>query len=695
MRRIELNLYSRAGLLFISMFVVALAPIRILPADVFSTEDVFRLKYATSAEISPDGKWIAYTVSVQRKVTDPPGERYSELHVVSTETGESRPFVTGMVEVESPRWSPEGDQIAFLSSRGKKAERQVWVIPADGGEASQITHSPTEVKTYRWHPLGDHIAYTATTPASEREKTLKVKGFGFIFYEENLRHRNLYLLDANRSSDRANAAQLTEGITIWDFEFSPDGKWIAASASQENLVDHRYAFNKIHLLNLKSKRLTEFSENDGKLGNFAFSPDSRTMVYTASLNQQDHAVSQVYFKPVNRGVVKNLTPPDFQGHLVWAGWRDNGTVIYRAAEGTWYTLNTVSITGGDRQVILHSESEKVVFDSPTYTADFKHFAFTGTWADIPEDVYYWSPGSSLKRLTVLNPWLADRNLGKQEVISYKARDGWPVEGLLYYPVGYRSNRKYPLIVKVHGGPESHYSYGWHTDYFIPPQVLAGKGYVVLLPNYRASTGYGLKHTEAHFADPAGVEFDDVADGIQHLIDIGLVDGDRVGLGGGSYGGFAAAWFSSYYTQLVKATVMFVGISNLISKVGTTDIPYEMLFVHYGQKLEDRWQLSLERSPIYHAHKSRTATLIIGGADDPRVHPSQSLEFYRRLKMNNHPAVRLVQYPGEEHGNRELQGRIDVLHRSLQWYDWYVKDERPLDGDMPPLDISDTYGLDLN
>jgi len=140
--------------------------------------------------------------------------------------------------------------------------------------------------------------------------------------------------------------------------------------------------------------------------------------------------------------------------------------------------------------------------------------------------------------------------------------------------------------------------------------------------------------------------------------------------------------------------MFVGISDLISKRSTTDIPYEELYVHSGKKLEEMWDFSLKRSPIYWAHQSKTAVLIIGGAADTRVHPSQSLEFYRRLKMNDHPAVRLVQYPGEGHGNRKQPGRIDVLHRQIQWYDWYVKDKKPLDGPMPPLDISECYGLEF-
>jgi len=286
-------------------------------------------------------------------------------------------------------------------------------------------------------------------------------------------------------------------------------------------------------------------------------------------------------------------------------------------------------------------------------------------------------------------------MGKQEVYTYKARDGQEIEGILIYPVGYEEGKRYPLIMQIHGGPESHYPNRFVSRYANPGQTLAGEGYMVFFPNYRASTGYGLEFAAVGYGDAAGVEFDDIADGIDALIADGLADKERVGLGGGSYGGFASAWFATYYTEKVNAVCMFVGISDLISKRSTTDIPYEELFVHSGQKLEEMWQQSLERSPIYHAHKSQTATLIYGGTEDTRVHPSQSLELYRRMKMNDHPAVRLVQYPGEKHGNSKQTGKLDMCLRQIDWYNWYVRDNKPLDGPLPPLDISDKYGLDLD
>lgn len=662
--------------------------------EIFLPEDVLKMKTCTGAKISPDGKWVVYTVRVPRTVDEEPGGAFSELYLVSVESGESKPFVTGKVNVSSPQWSPDGSYIGFRTSRGEKAKTQVWIIPANGGEAWQATHSKTSVSTFRWHPSGNKIAYVATKPKTDREEELDDKGYGFVFYEENLKHRNLYIVDVFPRDEDHEAKQLTEDVTVWNFEFSPDGGTVAAAISPKNLVDHRYMFQKIYLIDVETRDVVRLSDNPGKLGNYAFSPDGSKIGYTAALERKDHAISQVYVMDVAGGQPVNLTPPDFRGHVRRVGWKDKKTILYRSGEGTWPTLSTVNIEGGDRDIILHSQEAGIIVGTPSYTRNFKHFAFVGSAPDTPGDVYYWKKGKEPQRLTTLNPWIAGRELGRQEVIRYSARDGLEIEGILIYPVGYMENKPYPLIVIVHGGPESHYSNGWVTSYSRGGQILSGKGYAVFYPNYRASTGYGVEFALEGYGDAAGKEFDDVADGIEYLIEQGIADPERVGLGGGSYGGFAAAWFASYYTKHVKAVCMFVGISDLISKRGTTDIPYENLYVHAEKKLEDDWEFCLERSPIYWAHQSKTAVLIIGGSADTRVHPSQSLEFYRRLKMNDHPAIRLVQYPGEGHGNRKQPGRIDVLHRQLQWYDWYVKDKKPLDGPMPPLDISECYGLEF-
>jgi dipeptidyl aminopeptidase/acylaminoacyl peptidase len=686
---------SALSLCLFAILALAAAPAVLAAGTPVSPEDILGCKRAGAAAISPSGEWIAYTVSVPRTPAEAAGRAYSELWVVSSKTGDVRPFVTGRANVSQPRWSPDGTRIAFLMARGEKAKTQVWMIPFGGGEARPVTASETSVSTFRWHPAGDRIAYVAATPDTKREEELDAKGYGFTFFEENLKDRNLYLLDVGAEGGVGDRRILTENCSVWEFEWSPDGAMIAAAISPRNLVDERYMFKKIWIIDVESKERRRLSDNPGKLGHFAWSPDGARIAFNAAKELRDHAESQVYVIDIASGETRNLTETDFRGHVEWVGWKDKNTVLYRSGEGVYPTLSLVGAAGGVRKIILDAKSAGVIFDAPSFTMDFKRFAFTGSTSRNPSDVYVWDgKAKEPRRLTHINPSFAGREFGSQEVIRWKARDGVEIEGILIRPVGYEAGTKYPLIVIVHGGPESHYSNGWVSSYGTPAQAFAGKGYAVLLPNYRASTGYGLDFALAGYNDAAGVEFDDIADGIDHLVAAGLADPARVGLTGGSYGGYAAAWFASRYTEKVKAVCMFVGISDLTSKRLTTDIPYEELYVHSGKPIEEMWRQSLERSPIYWAHQSATAVLIVGGAADPRVHPSQSIEFFRILKMNDHPAVRFVQYPGEGHGNAGQPGRADVLFRQLDWFDWYVRDGKPIEGPMPPLDISDRYGLEL-
>lgn len=658
--------------------------------DVFTAEDVFKIKSCTGAKLNPEGDWVAYTLRVQREVNEKAGRAYNELYLISTKTGEIKPFICGKVNVSSPQWSPDGKYIAFLMKRGEKAKTQVWMISTSGGEAQQLTTSKTNVLSFNWHPTKNMIGYIATYPESKREKELDEKGYGFVFYEENVKHRNLYLLNLKTES----VEQLIKDKTVWDFVFSPDGNKIAASISSKNLIDYRYMFRKIFVFNLENKKLSPLSSNPGKLGNYAFSPNGEKLAYAATLTREDHQISQAYVIDVDGGTAKNLTIPDFRGHVNWVGWKDNETIIYKAGEGVWPTLSLVDVNGGDRKIILNGKDHNIVYGTPHKAAHTDLYTMVCGSASVPSEIYVWNEGENPRKLTNLNPWLDKKSLGKQTVIRFKARDNLEVEGLLIYPQRYKSGEKYPLIVYVHGGPEYHNYNTWLTRYSTPGQVMSGKGYFIFYPNYRASTGYGVEFAMEGYGDPAGKEFDDIADGIDFLVEEGMVDKNRVGLAGGSYGGYASGWFATYYTKYVKAVCMFVGISDLISKRGTTDIPYEDMYVHMGKTLEEMWDISLKRSPIYWAHQSKTAVLIYGGAADTRVHPSQSMELYRRLKVNQHPAVRLVQYPGEGHGNAKQPGQRDVLYRQIDWLDWYVKDLKPLDGPMPPLDISDKYGLEL-
>jgi dipeptidyl aminopeptidase/acylaminoacyl peptidase len=231
----------------------------------------------------------------------------------------------------------------------------------------------------------------------------------------------------------------------------------------------------------------------------------------------------------------------------------------------------------------------------------------------------------------------------------------------------------PTIMNVHGGPEAHDSNGWQTAYSKPGHVAAGKGYAVFMPNYRGSTGYGVAFAKQHQGDYGGKEFDDIVDAKRALAADGITDGARTGITGGSYGGYASAWGATYYSAEYAASVMFVGISNNLSKFGTTDIPNEMYLVHERKWPWEEWDHLLDRSPIFHVDKSTTPILIMHGDSDPRVHPAQSLELYRNIKTRK-PAVpvRLVFYPGEGHGNARAASRYDYNLRMMEWFDTYLK-----------------------
>jgi dipeptidyl aminopeptidase/acylaminoacyl peptidase len=276
---------------------------------------------------------------------------------------------------------------------------------------------------------------------------------------------------------------------------------------------------------------------------------------------------------------------------------------------------------------------------------------------------------------------------KQEVVKYKARDGLELEGILIRPLNEEKGKRYPLVLHVHGGPEAHYSNGWITRYADLGQVAAAKGMASFYPNYRGSTGYGVEFSMKGQKEAAGKEFDDLIDGVDHLIKMGLVDEKKVGITGGSYGGYATAWGSTYYSHRFAAGVMFVGLSNLVSCAGTTDIPQEMFLVHHRKWLWDDWNYHLNASPVKHVEKHKTPLLILHGKNDPRVHPSQSLELYRHLKVRNQAPVRLVLYPGEGHGNRRAASRLDYNIRLLQWMEHYLQGPG---GAMPAMDIE--YGL---
>lgn len=666
-----------------AVLAAALAPAPLAAAPL-TLEEIVQLRTVTAVELSPRGDRIAYLLSVPRvPYVDDDGLPRTELHVVDLE-GNDRSFVSGDVRVREALWSSAGDRIYYLAERGDDENVALYEIPIDGGESRKLFEHATSIEGMRLSPDGRTLAFRAEREPPAADEALTKKGFKAVVYEESLRFSDVWLLDLAVAEPAAQRLELAGHPSA--LEWSPDGRRLVVALAPTALIDDSYVRRSLHVVDATSGQIERRIEHSGKLGEFSWSPDSTRIAFIGAADPNDPLEGRVYVASADGEAVTNLTP-SYPGHVEQALWRDAGTLVYLAARGVWTELDTLAVDGSSLLPAL--QTDQPIIREFDMRRDVGPIAMIAETPRHPGEVYVWRDGS-MQRLTRSNPVLDERDLAPQEPITYRTRDGLEIEGILVRPLAERRGGRHALVIAVHGGPESHYSNGWMTGYTFPAQALAADGYAVFYPNYRASTGRGVEFSKLDHGDPAGREFDDLVDAKQHLVDIGLADPERVGISGGSYGGYATMWGATALSEHFAAGVAFVGISDLIGSMGTSDIPHELHEVHLRAWPWDDWQFALERSPIYHAGQTRTPLLILGGDVDPRVDHSQSLALYRHIKLRTDTPVRLVQYPGEGHGNVRVAARLDYALRMKQWMDHYLVGPG---GDPPPYDIGHAARLD--
>ncbi len=649
-------------------------------ADGLTAADVARLRQVTAAELSPDGRQVAYILSVPRRpFEEDNGPAWSELHVVDTR-GSSRPFVTGKVNLRSIAWTPSGDGITFLAKRGDDPHAAVYLIPIAGGEARRLREHSSDITGYSWSPDGRQLAFLAAEEREKGKKKEQDQGFDQRVYEEDWRPVRVWIADRDAATEGEPRMLQLDGSAS-ELHWSPDGAHLAVALAPTPLIDDHYMNRKLHIVGVADGQVQRRLDNSGKLGAVAWSPDGRHLAVIAAQDLHDPSPGRLMVAATAGGPLRDLLP-EFAGQVEDLAWQNPDDLMYVACQGVGTVLGEVSVGSGAARIIAPAAGP--VLQRLALSGDGSAAAFVADSRQHPAEVLYMKHGDHRpRRLTDSNPWLSTAALAPQEVITYRARDGLEIEGMLIRPLDEQPHQRYPLIVTVHGGPEAHFSDGWLTRYTNPGQVAAARGYMVFHPNYRGSTGRGVAFSKAGQNDYGGKEFDDLIDGIDFLIERGWVDGDKVGVTGGSYGGFAAAWCATYHSPRFAASVMFVGISDHVSKFGTTDIPAEMYQVHSRRWPWEDWDYFRERSPVYHFQKCRTPILIMHGAEDSRVPPSQSMELYRYLKTYGRVPVRLVLYPGEGHGNRKAAARLDYHLRLMRWMDHYLKGPG---GEPPPRDL---------
>ena len=635
-------------------------------------EDVARLEAVGTIAVSPDGSRIAYTTASLPDVTEgeEDGGTTQELKLAWGPDA-WRAYLPEDVSPGGVGFSPDGSMVTYLWA-AEDEKRGVWGVPIDGGAPRKLAGlGDAGVSSYAFAPDGGTLYLLAAEAPDKTREAEEKKGFDAVVYEEELPLQRLFAATVGTEPD-ASPREIKVPGYVSEIAIFPDGKRAMIKTAPTSLVDDSYTSTRVNILDLATGATTVVA-TPGKLEDVEISPDGSALSMIAAIDANDPAATTLFradaatgtFAPLNAGA------PEAAVDAEWLADGRLAAVIHQGARSLLriYGETVEEIDPGALILVgVESAGGKIAVEahSPRH----------------PTELFVWQDGA-FQRWTTHNPWLGEIDFGTQRVVSYTARDGRSIEGVLIEPVGGAPAGGAPLIMNVHGGPEAHESNGWQTAYSKPGQVAAGKGYAVFLPNYRGSTGYGVAFAKEHQGDYGGKEFDDIVDAKRYFVELGLADPDRVGITGGSYGGYASAWGATYYSAEYAASVMFVGISNNISKFGTTDIPNEMYLVHERKWPWEEWDHLMERSPITHVDKAETPILILHGDSDPRVSPTQSYELYRNIKVRQPDTpVRLVLYPGEGHGNRRAASRYDYNLRMMQWFHTYLK-TGDRDAPLPP------------
>ncbi|MCB9557872.1 MAG: S9 family peptidase [Deltaproteobacteria bacterium] len=648
--------------------------------DILSAEDVIRIRQVVEARISPDGRQVAYLLNVLRPLNaKKDGDGWRELHVVDA-AGRNRPYVSGQVQIKQPRW--HGRYIYYLARRFADETVSLYRIAVDGGESQVVLQHKTSISNYALSDDGKRVAIVAAHGLPAARERLAKKDVKITVYEEDGLNHELFFADLQADGRAADLVPVKLDGSPSTIAFAPSGEQLAVAVAPSARIDDYYVNRKIQLIALPAGRVLRRYDNPGKLGPLRFSPDGANLALISAADRNDPLAGRLLIAPISGGPLHDLLP-DFKGHVVDALWRDAQTLIYLADVKTTTLVGEVTLDG-KRSELLFREQQPIL--RTISQAQDGTLAMVADARLHPGEVYRLPRGGKLQRLTDSNRWLADRRLAAQRTVELKARDGLNLQGILIAPLSGQGPA--PLIMVVHGGPESHVRDGWLTSYLNPGQVAAAEGFAVFYPNYRGSTGRGVAFSKLSQGDPAGREFDDLVDAKNYLVKIGVADQKRVGITGGSYGGFAAAWAATKLTKEFAAAVMYAGVSDHISKLGTTDIPYEMYRVHSrGWPWNDE-AFFRKRSPLSYVNQARTPLLICSGDADTRVDPSQSKMLYRYLKTIGRTPVRLVLYGKEPHGNTRTMTRYDFELRWLRWFRHFLVKQR---SDLPAHRLA--YRLD--
>ncbi len=649
----------------------------------WTPELIMKYKDIQSTEVSADGKYVAYVVR-SAIMEGEKSEYNSQVWVAATEGSMDVQYTRGEKSSTNPAFSPNSQQIAFLSNRVGD-ENQLFVMRLMGGEPEQITEAKSGVNSFKWAPDGKSIAYVSRDPETDEDEKARKEKRDIILVDQNYKYNHLYRIALDKSEDgRRPTKQLTSGkFNVNSFDWTPDGRTIAFSYSPDPTINSIFLESDIATVPSDSGAIKTLVERPGHDGSPHYSPDGQWVAFQSHGGQPEPVgLQDIYLVPSQGGDVKPLPKtPDQQAEIV--AWSEDGTFLY--VKETYKTSQTfmalpVEASGaglvGDYMgmtdstlPILTSLDGSANHFSVSQAGKVITYLFEGS--DLPGEVYSAGlKGENPKMLSRVNQGFRSMKYGKTEVISWKSKDDLEIEGILTYPLDYQEDKKYPIVLQVHGGPGGVFTKsfsGKSSRYMV--QYFAQKGYIMLQPNPRGSRGYGKEFRYANVKDWGFGDYEDLLAGVDHVIDMGIADPDKQFVMGWSYGGYMTSWIVTQ-TNRFNAASMGAGLPNLISMVSTTDIPDYVVAHLGGREFWEDYEEYEKHSAIYHIAKVKTPTQVIHGANDPRVPFSQGQEFYNALKRLG-VDTEMVVYPRTPHGPQEPKLRRDVAPRVMNWFEKYL------------------------
>ncbi len=643
-----------------------------------TVEDLMALKSAGDARISPDGTSVAYTVTE----TDYEQDAYvTQIWLADVATGRTLQLTRGKKSASGSAWSPDGRWIAFTSNRVED-KAQLFVISPAGGEAVQLTKAETGVGGFAWSPDGGTIAFTAPDPVAQESKDRKERYGDYDVVRREYTHRHIWTVEvaeALRSPRSGRRRTNGKSFTVGGFDWSPDGKRIAFGATlNPDLINGQTS--DIYVLDLAADKVMKVVSQPGADAAPLWSPDGKCLLFSSAMGRVDDSArnSRLALVGADGGPVRSLTDA-FDENPNAVAWKADG-IYFGALQGT--ASHLFRLDPSSLAISRLSGPEGAFLVGASLSSDGKRAAFVAhsptTLAEVCVSEFPWTP----RALTRMTEQVAGLTLGTREVITWKSKDGTPIEGVLVKPAGFDPAKRHPLLCVIHGGPTGVDRPVLSADLrYYPADIWVARGALILKVNYRGSAGYGERFRRLNFRNLGVGDAWDVLSGVDSLVKKGWVDPARVGCMGWSQGGYISAFLTTS-TRAFKAISVGAGISNWATYYYNTDItPFTINYL--GDDPADDPAIYAKTSPMSYIKNAATPTLIQHGELDKRVPIPNAYELRQGLEDRGVP-VEMVVYKGYGHGITKPRSMRAVMEHNLAWFGHYIFGDAKPDLTATPL-----------